>query len=66
MERERESDIVVKRWRFNFNPFRPVDCVGGPVYFGRYAVAGVKDDDRMDSLQTPEQVRIKRNMGIIR
>lgn len=53
----------VIRWRFNFAFWRPIKAIGGRVWFGW--CAEVKADGEITQ-QTPLQVTIKRQMGIMR
>lgn len=48
--------------RFNWNPFRPVECVGGKVWFGTYYECRVEGKV---TLQTPFQYYLKRRDGLV-
>lgn len=71
MKRERfeEGDIErsVLTPMFNFKFWKPVDCIGGRIFFGSYYehYYQLKDGSRSETvLQTPLQVQIKRSSGI--
>lgn len=53
---------AVVRQHWNWNPMRPVVCVGGIVRFGAYYECWV--DGKM-TLQTPLQFEIKCSMGLV-
>lgn len=70
---ERPERFYIASWHFNWNPFKPKQCIGGPVYFGHWAVCkpvtgGWKDKAWIElwtTEQSASQVQIKQNMGCI-
>jgi hypothetical protein len=48
--------------RFNWRFWKPINCIGGKVYLGLYCVCEV---DGKETLQTPLQYRIKKDMGYV-
>jgi len=63
MSKEWGNHIRVKEWKFNWRFWKPIECIGGNVYFGSYAI--VEDENGKTSLQNREQIRIKYEMGIL-
>jgi len=56
---------VVKKWRFNWNPFKPVRCGLGRVRFGWYAVIGLPGWDWSDELVSRQTVTWRLRMGTL-
>lgn len=58
--------FYVKCWKFHWKFWKPIECTGGNVYFGYYAVIHSFLEDKFHGLQTPLQVQIKREMGLLK
>lgn len=62
-KKEFKMVMKVESWEFNWRFWRPIQCIGGKVFFGRYANC-LNVETGETSKQTVEQVCIKRQMGI--
>lgn len=52
---------TVFHWKF----WKPVECIGGRVYFGEYVICGCVENGFISfSRQTPDQVAIKQRLGL--
>lgn len=59
-----DNDYRVVSWHFHWRFWRPKDCLGGPVYFGQWAVCEGHDGTHRTE-QSAAQVAVKRDMGLI-
>jgi hypothetical protein len=57
----------VASWHFHWRFWQPKQCIGGPLWFGWWAVCELHDleDEPHRSEQTAKQVAIKRQDGLI-
>lgn len=56
------SDSPITIDHFHWNPFRPIECIGGKVWFGTYYECRVEGKV---TLQTPFQYYLKRRDGLV-
>ncbi|MEK6829001.1 MAG: hypothetical protein AABY15_02660 [Nanoarchaeota archaeon] len=63
MNKSFTSHAKIISWEFNWRFWKPVDCIGGRVFFGRYAVC--EHVDGRKTFQNETQASIKLSMGVL-